>query len=142
MDNIGKMEKVVAIDLIDLNQNINTMAMSMTDEQDKDQEKDQRQDQRENQSKDQTKDQTKNQTYDEIVTLLEQIMNDRTVPKNIRKAAEDSKAVLQGIDTSEVKISTAISILDEITNDPNMPMYTRTQIWNAVSMLEQKRREL
>jgi hypothetical protein len=138
MDNIGKMEKVVAIDLIDLNQNINTMAMSMADEQDKDQEKDQRQDQ----SKDQTKDQTKNQTYDEIIVLLDQIMNDRTVPKNIRKAAEDSKAVLQGIDTSEMKISTAISILDEITNDPNMPMYTRTQIWNAVSMLEQKRREI
>jgi len=64
------------------------------------------------------------------------------VPKNIRKAAEDSKASLQGTDADEVKISTAISILDEITNDPNMPMYTRTQIWNAVSMLEQRRREL
>jgi len=82
------------------------------------------------------------QTYDEIIVLLDQIMNDRTVPKNIRKAAEDSKAILSGNDSAEVKISTAISILDEITNDPNMPMYTRTQIWNAVSMLEQKRREL
>lgn len=84
----------------------------------------------------------KQQNYDEIVLLLDQIMNDRTVPKNIRKAAEDSKAILSGTESSEVKISTAISILDEITNDPNMPMYTRTQIWNAVSMLEQKRREL
>jgi hypothetical protein len=84
----------------------------------------------------------KQQTYDEIIILLEQIMNDRTVPKNIRKAAEDSKAILSGTESAEVKISTAISILDEITNDPNMPMYTRTQIWNAVSMLEQRRREL
>ena len=80
--------------------------------------------------------------YEEILVLLETIINDRTVPKNIRKAAEDSKASLQGTDADEVKISTAISILDEITNDPNMPMYTRTQIWNAVSMLEQRRREL
>jgi hypothetical protein len=84
----------------------------------------------------------KQQTYDEIILLLDQIINDRTVPKNIRKAAEDSKAILSGSESGEVKISTAISILDEITNDPNMPMYTRTQIWNAVSMLEQKRREL
>lgn len=84
----------------------------------------------------------KQQTYDEIIILLDQIINDRTVPKNIRKAAEDSKAVLSGTESAEVKISTTISILDEITNDPNMPMYTRTQIWNAVSMLEQKRREI
>jgi uncharacterized protein (UPF0147 family) len=33
-------------------------------------------------------------------------------------------------------------MLDEITNDPNMPMYARTKIWNVVSLLEEKRREL
>jgi len=74
--------------------------------------------------------------------LLDRIINDRTVPKNIRKAAEDSKTVLNSSDAPEIKISTAIHILDEIINDPNMPMYTRTQIWNAVSILEEKRREL
>ena len=76
----------------------------------------------------------------QVLTLLDQIINDRTVPKNIRKAAEDSKTALTGDGTPEVKISTAINILDEIINDPNMPMYTRTQIWNVVSMLEEKRR--
>ena len=75
-----------------------------------------------------------------ITNILEQIINDRTVPKNIRKAAEDSKTVLESNDTPEVRISTAIHILDEIINDPNMPMYTRTQIWNIVSLLEQARK--
>ena len=75
-----------------------------------------------------------------VIDLLEQILNDRTVPKNIRKAAEDSKNVLNTNDSDEVRISTAIHILDEITNDPNMPMYTRTKIWNAVSILEEMRR--
>lgn len=74
--------------------------------------------------------------------LLDRIVNDRTVPRNIRKAAEDSKDVLNSKDAPEVRISTAIHILDEIINDPNMPMYTRTQIWNAVSILEERRREL
>jgi hypothetical protein len=74
--------------------------------------------------------------------ILEQIINDRTVPKNIRKAAEDSKNALSSDkDSLGLKISTAIHILDEIINDPNMPMYTRTQIWNAVSLLEEKRGE-
>jgi hypothetical protein len=79
----------------------------------------------------------------QVAMILEQIMNDRTVPRNIRKAVEDSKAVLnKEDDTLELKISTAIHILDEIINDPNMPMYTRTQIWNAVSLLEEKRRDV
>lgn len=78
-----------------------------------------------------------------VFTLLDTIINDRTVPKNIRKAAEDSKTVLiSSGESEELKISIAIHTLDEITNDPNMPLYTRTQIWNVVSMLEEARREL
>ncbi len=79
----------------------------------------------------------------QVIALLDTIVGDRTVPRNIRKSAEDSKAVLtSGEKSEELKISTAIHLLDEITNDPNMPLYTRTQIWNVVSMLEQLRREL
>lgn len=74
-----------------------------------------------------------------IIGLLDQIINDRTVPRNIRNAVEESKTALTGSGSEELKISTAINILDEVINDPNMPVYTRTQIWNAVSMLEQKR---
>ena len=78
-----------------------------------------------------------------IVNMLEQVINDRTVPKNIRKACEDTKiAMNKPADSDELKISTAIHLLDEITNDPNMPLYARTQIWNIVSMLEQARRLL
>ncbi len=79
--------------------------------------------------------------FTNVFALIDVIINDRTVPKNIRKAAEDSKNILGGKDPIEVKVSTAIGLLDEIINDPNMPMYTRTQIWNVVSMLEQVRQE-
>ena len=78
----------------------------------------------------------------QIIQLLDAILTDRTVPKNIRKIVEDSKISLTSDEKStELKISTAIHLLDDVTNDPNMPLYTRTQIWNAVSMLEQLRRE-
>lgn len=75
-----------------------------------------------------------------IIIILDRIISDRTVPKNIRTAAESSKAVLNSKDPLEVTVSTAIHTLDEIINDPNIPMYTRTQIWNIVSMLEQVRK--
>ncbi len=81
--------------------------------------------------------------FDPVVRLLDEIINDRTVPKNIRAAAEQSKADLNNNgENLELRISTAIHILDEITNDPNMPLYARTKIWNIVSYLEQKRREI
>ena len=80
---------------------------------------------------------------DPSMRILDEIISDRTVPKNIRAAAEESKTTLNNVtDTWELKISTAIHILDEITNDPNMPLYARTKIWSVVSFLEQKRREL
>jgi len=75
----------------------------------------------------------------EVVELLDQIINDRSVPRNIRDAAENAVDALNGDGSRELKVSTAVQTLDEIINDPNMPMYTRTQIWNIVSMLEQLR---
>lgn len=81
--------------------------------------------------------------FEPIIKILDEIINDRTVPKNIRGAAEESKNHLSNDgENLELRISTAIHILDEIINDPNMPLYARTKIWNIVSALEQKRREL
>ncbi len=79
-----------------------------------------------------------------IVKLLTQIIEDRTVPRNIRGAAEEAKKDLTERTENgwDIRLSSAISVLDEIINDPNMPMYTRTQIWNIVSMLEAVKREL
>ncbi|MCD6215584.1 MAG: hypothetical protein B6U68_01700 [Candidatus Aenigmarchaeota archaeon ex4484_14] len=72
-----------------------------------------------------------------INELLEQIKNDRTVPKNVRNSIEIAQNDLT--DKSKdalVKINSAISILEEASNDTNIPTYTRTQIWNIISMLE------
>ncbi|MGZ4903064.1 MAG: UPF0147 family protein, partial [Halobacteriota archaeon] len=35
-----------------------------------------------------------------------------------------------------IRASYVISILDDISNDPNMPLHTRTLIWNVASQLE------
>jgi uncharacterized protein (UPF0147 family) len=75
--------------------------------------------------------------YRPVLEILDRIINDRTVPKNIREAVEKAKNALNSKEEEELKINTAIVTLDEISNDPNMPLYTRTQIWNAVSLLEQ-----
>ena len=68
--------------------------------------------------------------------LLDEVNDDRTVPRNIRNMVIEAKSSLNGKQEIAVRINSAISILDEVANDSNIPTYTRTQIWNIVSMLE------
>ncbi len=72
-----------------------------------------------------------------IIDLLNEINNDRTVPRNIRELI--SKAIKNLSDERHdvvFRINNVMSMLDEISNDQNIPTYTRTHIWNIVSMLE------
>lgn len=74
---------------------------------------------------------------DTIIQALTQIKDDRTVPKNIRSSCEECIKDLQNDkDDISIRLNACISMLDEISNDSNIPSYTRTQIWNIVSMLE------
>jgi uncharacterized protein len=75
--------------------------------------------------------------FDRCNQILQHIMEDTSVPRNIRRAAEKSRDILskEGDDPT-VSASTVISILDEISNDPNIPIHARTLIWNVLSELE------
>jgi uncharacterized protein (UPF0147 family) len=73
----------------------------------------------------------------QALAVLSAVSEDNTTPRNIRRAAKDSMDALQTTEfTPAVKASNAISILDEILQDPNMPPYTRVKLWNVMSLLE------
>jgi uncharacterized protein (UPF0147 family) len=73
----------------------------------------------------------------EAMNVLGMVSEDTTTPRNIRRAAKQSITALQLADnTPAVRAANAISILDEILQDPNMPPYTRVKLWNVMSLLE------
>ncbi|BBG23967.1 MULTISPECIES: UPF0147 family protein [Sulfuracidifex] len=73
----------------------------------------------------------------QAVILLQKIVNDTSVPRNIRRAATDAIRNLQDNGISHaVRAANAIGILEDISQDPNMPMHARISIWNVVSVLE------
>lgn len=77
--------------------------------------------------------------FQEVISLLEEIESDRTVPKNVRIAVEDARKILKdGKLAEDIRVNNTVSILDEVSGDPNIPIYTRTQIWTIVSLLEAK----
>lgn len=72
-----------------------------------------------------------------VIRLLDQLLEDKTVPRNIKEGIEKAKNSL--LDESKelvVRIDAAIQALEEVSDDPNIPMYTRTQIWNVITLLE------
>ncbi len=77
------------------------------------------------------------QRIEQAMTVLGEVSEDTTTPRNIRRAAKESMDALQNAElTLAVRASNAISILDEILQDPNMPSYTRVKLLNVIATLE------
>ncbi len=83
---------------------------------------------------------TKNQNQEYLqnsINALNQVATNPSTPKNIRKNIQD---LVNGLKSEEysmsVRASNAISLLDDITQDPNVPSYVRVTLWQAVSTLE------
>lgn len=73
---------------------------------------------------------------DGVAGLMQDVMDDNSVPKNIRKAVEDARAKLLGKEDMPLRVTSAIYLLDDVSNDINMPSHTRTEIWTLISQLE------
>lgn len=81
------------------------------------------------------------QKLQQIMDVLDQLAEDTSVPRNIRRGATDAKTVLQRPEEAlDVRASSAINILDELANDPNIPLHGRTLVWNIISQLESVQR--
>lgn len=88
-------------------------------------------------SKKQQRREEQEQSIRQALGVLKEISEDNTTPRNIRRAAKNAMDALQDPSIFHgVRTANAISLLDEISQDPNMPPYTRTRIWNVVSILE------
>jgi uncharacterized protein (UPF0147 family) len=73
----------------------------------------------------------------QIIEILDQLAEDTSVPRNIRRGATEAKErLLQQNEALDVRAASAIFILDELANDPNIPLHGRTLIWNIISQLE------
>lgn len=80
---------------------------------------------------------------EELATLMDPVIEDTAVPRNIRSAVVEAKnKILNDSGELSVRLSSALYRLDDISNDINMPSHTRTEIWNIVSELERLKEEL
>ncbi|MDG6223904.1 MAG: UPF0147 family protein [Candidatus Thermoplasmatota archaeon] len=74
---------------------------------------------------------------EQVATILDMLSEDTSVPRNIRKGAKDSKERLfDNREALDLRCASVVSVLEDLSNDPNIPLHGRTLIWNATSILE------
>lgn len=77
------------------------------------------------------------QKINQAMAILNRVAEDNTTPRNIRRTAKQASDMLLDESLSfAVRAANALDLLEEISQDPNMPMYTRTRLWNVISVLE------
>lgn len=73
----------------------------------------------------------------QVVEIMARMSGDMSIPRNIRRAANEAKNIL--LDEKQdptLRAASARILLEEISEDPNMPVHARTQLWSALSILE------
>jgi uncharacterized protein len=76
----------------------------------------------------------------EMIQMMEEILSDRAVPRNIRAKVEE--AIFKVKLNNATSMSEAIYLLDDISNDVNMPDHTRTDIWHLISRIEEAKEKM
>jgi hypothetical protein len=80
---------------------------------------------------------------EEIKEIVAELAQDRKIPRNVRAVLENAVKELENESLPEkTRVNTVITMLDEISNDPNLQPFSRTEIWNVVSMLEMVQKSL
>jgi len=70
-----------------------------------------------------------------IICALSELGEDSTIPKNIRIKVIDIINVLSDETEISIRVNKVLDELEEIANDANIQPYTRTQVWNVISLL-------
>ena len=77
------------------------------------------------------------ESFESAMQTLNQLATSHSTPKNFKKTNTDLMTELKSDEYSiSVRAANAISSLDDITQDPNVPSFVRTSLWQVVSVLE------
>lgn len=75
-------------------------------------------------------------SIDEVHELLDSILQDGSLSKNIREILREIKEELSTEKDIELKINAALQKTEDLSLDPNLNADIRTQLWNLTTLLE------
>jgi len=79
---------------------------------------------------------------EEIIERIEEATQEHSMPKRVRANLEEIKRELKNDEEDlVVRATSSIYKLNDITNDVNIPMHTKTALWDIAGMLERLKEE-
>jgi uncharacterized protein (UPF0147 family) len=73
----------------------------------------------------------------EVIDVIKELCTEKSIPKNVRSVLEELQELL--LDNHKeigVKVNSASQMIENISLDPNISSFARTQIWELSSILE------
>ncbi len=75
--------------------------------------------------------------FNKIENLLQGMVNDRSVPRNIKKIVQEGLRIIKlGNNPTETIASTIISLIKDLSSDINIPFHSQSTINRVLSILE------
>ncbi|MFB6241350.1 MAG: UPF0147 family protein [Candidatus Nanosalina sp.] len=76
-------------------------------------------------------------SVESVVQQMRVLADEGSVPSNVAEMLNEAADKLENEEKDlEVRVNTASSLLDQVSNDPNIRQHTRTEIWNLASKTE------
>ena len=76
-------------------------------------------------------------TLKNVESLLHGMLGDRSVPRNIKRVAQQGINIIhQGGESPGILASNVLYLVVDVSQDPNIPFASRTTIYRIISLLE------
>lgn len=75
--------------------------------------------------------------FENVEILLNGMLSDRSVPRNIKRIAQKGLEEIHKEDeTPGIIASNIMYLVDDLSQDPNIPFHSRTVLYRIISLLE------
>jgi uncharacterized protein (UPF0147 family) len=78
----------------------------------------------------------------DIKDLIEILLGDVMIPKNVKIILQNIGNIIQKDSKNVVKLSEAIYGLQDISEDPNLPLNAKSDVWQLLNKLEKIKENL
>jgi len=72
----------------------------------------------------------------DIKDLIEMLLGDVMIPKNVKFILQDIGKIIEHDGKNSVKLSEAVYSLQDISEDPNLPLNAKSDVWQLLNKLE------
>jgi uncharacterized protein (UPF0147 family) len=74
---------------------------------------------------------------EQVVQQLTPLLTNKGIPRSLRNMLKETLDQLQDNSISPaIRAANTVSVLEEVSQDPNIPSHIRVLIWNMMSLLE------